>query len=204
MSGSESAVSVDSTWWRRSRLLEPRSIVGAIVLVAVVAALALAIPYLEDNVEQSGVLDEAGRFIVDDYTTMVLPDGWNVDSQSEFFTVVTDGTYQLIVVVSNPDATAPEDALSTIHDQYSADPANTVTDIETFATDDGGAAAEYRAFIATDPTGNGNAFGAVSQNGRLFQPSMTGPPDLDDPYFEMFTEMLRSVVITAEPREGSS
>ena len=75
--------------------------------------------------------------------------------------------------------------------------------METFTTDDGGEAAGYRARIASDTTGNGSAFFAVSDNGRLFSPGVTGPADLDDPFYEEMEAMVRSIVITAEPRSES-
>lgn len=197
-------MSSDPTWWRRSRLAEPRSIIGALGIIAVVALFVLGVPFAEDNVEQRGGLDDAGRFIVDDYTAMTLADGWSVDTQSDLFTTLTDGTYTIILPPSVEDPATPEESLSPFRDSYLADPANTVTDIVSFTTDDGAPAAEYRAILASDPTGNGNAFAAVAQNGRTFSPATTGPPDLDDPFYDDFLTMVRSIVITAEPREGSS
>lgn len=193
----------DPTWWRRSQLFEPRSIIGALGIVAVVAVFVLGVPFAEQNVEQRGGLDDAGRFIVDDYTTMVLADGWRIDSQSDLFKILTDGTYQLILTPSIEDPATPEENLAQFHDVYVEDPANEVTDIVSFTTDVGAEAASYRAIIASAPE-TGNSFAAVSQNGRLFSPAITGPTDLDDPYFDEFLAMVRSVEITAEPREGSS
>lgn len=194
----------DAASRRRSRLADPRSVIGAIAVVATVAAFVFLIPFVEENTDQSGGLDEAGRFIVDDYTTMVLPDGWRIDNQSEFFKVLTDGTYQMILSYSAEDTSTPEESLEPFHSTYAEDPANTVTDISLFATTDGAMAAGYRAVLASDPTGSGSYFAAVSQNGRLFSPAITGPTDLADPFYDEFTEMVRSVIITAEPREGSS
>jgi hypothetical protein len=179
-------------------------VIGAGVIAAVVAAFVFLVPFAEDNVEQRGGLDEAGRFIVDDYTAMELADGWSVDSRSELFSIVTDGTYQLILPVSNPADATPEGSLEDIHDTYSADPANVVTPIETFSTDAGGDAAGYRALIASDPSGNGAAFFAVVDNGRSFQPAFTGPADLDDPLYDAAEAMVRTIVISAMPREGGS
>jgi hypothetical protein len=55
-----------------------------------------------------------------------------------------------------------------------------------------------------DATGNGSAFFAVSQNDRLFEPAVSGPADLADPLYDDIEEMVRSVVITAEPRDGAA
>ncbi len=190
--------------WQQSSIGDRRSVLGALALVLITAFFVLGLPWIEENTEASGVFDESGRYIVDDYTTMQLADGWSVESQSELFTTLTDGTYQMIVVLSSPADASPEEILSEIHDAYASDPANTVTPIVTFVTDSGGDGAAYRFVLATDPTGNGSTSYAVVQNGRSFQPLATGPADLDDPYYEEVDTMVRSVEISATPREGGS
>lgn len=201
---SEPASKVGATGWRNARLLEARSVLGAVAIVAVVGLFVVLVPNLEDSLEQTGGLDEAGRFVVDDFTTIMLADGWEVDSRSELFTILTDGTHQLILPVSNEDPTAPEEKLAEFRDVYAEDPDNQVTEVASFTTEAGAAASEYRALLASDPTGQGAGFAAVSQNGRLFEPSTTGPSDLDDAFYDTFVDMVRSIMLTAEPRGDGS
>ena len=191
-------------YWQQSAIGDRRSVVGALALVLAAAFFVVGVPFIEDRVEATGVFDESGRFIVDDYTTMQLADGWSIESQSELFTTLTNGTYQMVVVLTSLAEGSAEDALREFHDGYSADPANTVTPIVTFATDSGGDGAGYRFVLDSDPTGNGSTSYAVVQNGRKFQPLATGPADLADPYFDEIDTMVRSVEISAEPREGGS
>lgn len=191
--------------WQRSSIGDRRSVLGAIALVLVAALYVVGVPFLDENIEASLETDEAGRFAVDEYTTILLPDGWSVESQSELFTTLTDGTYQLILVVSNPaDVATAEEALRAIYDVYGEDPGNELTPLTSFTTDSGGDAAGYRAVLVSDSTGNGAAFYAVIENGRSFQPSFTGPADLADPYYDDVDAIVRSVQITAEPRDGGS
>lgn len=191
--------------WQRSAIGDRRSVFGAIALVLVAALYVVGIPFLEDNVEASLDTDEAGRFVVDDYTTILVPDGWTIDSQNDLLTILTDGTHQLIIIATSPaDVATAEEALRPIYDVYSEDPANTLTPLTPFMTDSGGDAAGYRAVLASDPNGDGVAFYAVIENGRSFQPSFTGPPDLADPYYDEADAIVRTVEITAEPRDGGS
>ena len=190
----------EATTWRESRLGDRRSVLGTLAILAIFALLVIGVPFLETNVEQRGGLDAEGRFIIDDYAAMELADGWQVESQSELFTTVTDGTYQIILIASSPQEATPEEALLVTWEAFSADPANTVTPIEDLATSSGVEAATYRALIASDPSGNGAAFYAVADNGRIVQPSAIGPGDLTDSYYDMVDEMIGSMVITAEPR----
>jgi hypothetical protein len=192
------------TEWQTSSIGDRRSVFGAVAVAAVVAAFVFLVPFLEENVQQRGAFDDAGRFVVDDYTSIALAEGWQVDSMSEFFTILTDGDHTLVFPISNPADGSPEDALNVFYDAHAADPANVVTPIVTFATDAGAPAAGYRAVIASDPSGDGAAFYAVVDNGRSVEPSITGPADLDDPYYEAADAMVRSIVITATPREGQS
>ena len=191
----------EAALWRQSRLGDRRSVLGTLAILGVVALLVVGIPFLESNVEQRGGLDAEGRFIIDDHAAIDLADGWQVESQSELFTTLTDGTYQIILIASSPQDATPEEALLVAWDGFSADPANTVTPIEDLASSTGAEAATYRALIASDPSGNGAAFYAVADNGRIVQPSAIGPGDLTDTFYDMVDEMMGSIVITAEPRE---
>lgn len=47
----------NATWWRRSRLLEHRSVIGALGIISVVAFFVFLVPFLEENVEVAGVFD---------------------------------------------------------------------------------------------------------------------------------------------------
>ena len=107
------------------------------------------------------------------------------------------------LVESIEESASPEEILGEFREVYASDPANVVTDIESFATDAGGDAASYRALLSSDPNGDGSGFGAVSQNGRTLQPGATGPADLDDPFYDEFDAIVRSVEITTEPREDN-
>ncbi|MDJ0498344.1 MAG: hypothetical protein QNJ89_10965 [Acidimicrobiia bacterium] len=49
----------------------------------------------------------------------------------------------------------------------------------------------------------GSARCAVVENGRAVQPSAIGPTDLNDPFYDAVDVMIRSMVITAEPRQDS-
>jgi len=193
-----------ATEWQRSSIGDRRSVFGAVAIAAVVAAFVFLVPFLEENVQQRGAFDDAGLFVVDDYTSIRLTEGWQVDSKSEFFTILTDGSHTLVLPVSNLADGSPEEALNVVYGAHAGDPANVVTPIVTFATDTGAPAAGYRALIASDPTGDGAAFYAVVDNGRSLQPSITGPADLDDPYYDAAEAMVRSIVITATPRDGQS
>lgn len=191
------------TSWKDSELLERRSVIGMFGIAAVIGLFVLVVPWINDKVEQTGGLDSSGRFIIDDYTAIELADGWTIENQSEFLTIVTDGSYSLALVLSAPNDATPSDALREVYDVYEQDPAIAVTPIETFSTDAGGEAAGYRALLPTDPSGNGLVVFNVSQAGRMFSSTGSGPSDLDDPFYEDLEVMFRSVVITAEPREAS-
>ena len=190
--------------WQGSAIGDRRSVAGAIAIALVVVLYVAAIPILNDSVEATLETDEAGRYVVDDYTTMLLPDGWTIESQSDFLTTLTDGSYLLVVIVSSPDeVTSAHEALQPAHEGYGADPANEVTPIVTFGTDAGGDAAGYRFFVVADPSGNGAASFAVVQSGRSFKPSFTGPADLTDPFYDEAEAIVRTVEISVEPKGGS-
>jgi hypothetical protein len=190
--------------WQQSAIGDRRSVVGAIAIALVVAFYVIGIPFLESNVEGSLETDEAGRFVVDDYTTVLVPDGWSVESQSELFTTLTDGTYSVVLITSSEtEETSAQAILQPAYDGFGSDPANELTPIETFTTDVGGDAAGYLAVIALDETGNGAALYAVLQNGRSFQSSFTGPSDLSDPFYDEAEAIVKTVEISAEPRSGS-
>ncbi len=190
--------------WQQSAITDRRSVIGALAIVLVAVFYVVGVPFLEENVEVSLETDEAGRFVVDDYTTILLPDGWSVESQNELLTTLTDGTHQFFVIPSNPaDEATPAETLQPVYDSYGADPANERTPIETFTTDSGGEAAGYRVVLATDPSGNGSAVFAIIENGRSFQPFFTGPGDLADPFFDEAEAIVRTVEISVDPRGGS-
>lgn len=190
----------DPTAWRRSRLGDRRSVLGALAVGGVFALFVLVIPYLEANVEARGGFDSAGRFIIDDYAAIELAEGWQVESQSELFTTVTDGTHQLILIASAPQDVTPEEALLVSWDGFSQDTANTVEPIQSLPTETGAEGATYRALLASDSGGSGAAFYAVADAGRIVQPSAVGPGDLSDGFYEVVDAMVGTILITAEPR----
>jgi hypothetical protein len=190
--------------WQQSAIGDRRSVIGAIAIVLIVAFYVVGIPFLESNVEGSLETDEAGRFVVDDYTTILIPDGWSIDTQNDLLTILTDGTNSVVLIASSETTEASAAAiLQPTYDGFSADPANELTPIESFPTDAGGVAAGYLARLAADESGDGAGLYAVLQNGRSFQPSFTGPGDLTDPFYDEAEAIVRSVEISAEPRSGS-
>ena len=78
--------------WQQSAITDRRSVIGALAILLVAAFYIVGIPFLEENVAVSLETDESGRFVVDNYTTILLPDGWSVESQNELLTTLTDGT----------------------------------------------------------------------------------------------------------------
>ena len=191
------------TWWRHSSLTEPRSVVGALAVVAVIVMFTVMVPLVNDNLNYSIGFDDAGRWIIDDYAAIQLADGWRIDSTSDIFTTVTNGRYQLILVESLEASTSATEELQKVYGGLEQNADFTLTPIETFTTDAGGDAAGYRSLSAADPSGNGTAAYVVSQNNRIFNISATGPADLDDAVYEQIEAMVRSAVITTEPREES-
>lgn len=191
--------------WQRSAIGDRRSVLGAIAIVLVVAVYVVGVPFLEGAVEATLETDEAGRYIVDDYTTVLLPDGWMIESQNDLLTTLTDGTYLFVVIASSPaDEMTARDVLQPSYDGYATDPANELTPIETFATDSGADAAGYRSVLAATESADGSAVYAIIENGRSFQPFFTGPSDLADPFYEEAEGIVRTVEIAAEPRDGGS
>jgi len=188
--------------WQQSAIGDRRSVVGSIVIILIVALCVLGIPFLADNVEGSLDTDESGRFIVDAYTSLLIPEGWSIQDQNDLLLTLTDGTYQFIIIVSVPtDETDAAGLLQSVYDGYASDSANVLTPIVPFATDAGGAAAGYRAQLVVAP-GQGSANYGVIQNGRAFQPFFIGPSDLSDPFYDEADAIVATVEITAEPREG--
>jgi hypothetical protein len=192
-----------ATWWRHSSLTEPRSVIGAIAVVAVIVMFTVVIPFVNDNLNYSIGFDDAGRWIVDDYTAIRLADGWRIESTSELFTTVTDGKHLLILVDSREDSISAVEELRKVYDSLEQDADFTLTPIKTFTTDTNGDAAGYRSLSATDPSGNGTATYVVSQNNRIFNVSATGPADLDDVVYDQIEVMIQSTVISIDPREES-
>ena len=190
--------------WQQSAIGDRRSVLGALAIVLIAAFYVVGVPFLEENLDATLETDEAGRYVIDDYATLALPEGWSIENQNELLTTLTDGTYQFIVVPTAPAAVATAaEALQSVYDTYAAEPANVVTPLESFTTDAGADAAGYRALVATDPSGNGLASYAIIQNGRSFQPLFTGPSDLSDPFYDDAQAIVMSVEISAEPRSGS-